>query len=93
MDGQNKNLILATALSFLVILGWFVAGPLLFPQWFPETPVVDASQTAATEAVPPAANDTETTAATEATSTEPLPDAPRLASDKPKLSGSLSVLV
>ncbi|MCE8472617.1 hypothetical protein LZ189_26860, partial [Rhodovulum sulfidophilum] len=27
MDDQNKNLILATALSFLVILGWF----LLFP--------------------------------------------------------------
>ncbi len=92
MDGQNKNLILATALSFLVILGWFVAGPLLFPQWFPETPVEDASQTAATEAVPPAANDTETTAATEAASTEPLPDAPRLTIDTPKLSGSISML-
>ena len=35
MDDQNKNLILATVLSFLVILGWFVAGPMLFPQWFP----------------------------------------------------------
>ena len=32
MDDQNKNLILATALSFLVILVWFV----LFPP--PETP-------------------------------------------------------
>ena len=32
MDDQNRNLILATALSFLVILGWF----LLFPPPPPE---------------------------------------------------------
>ena len=25
MDDQNKNLILATALSFLVLLGWFLS--------------------------------------------------------------------
>ena len=31
MDDQSRNLILATALSFLVILGWFVLGPILFP--------------------------------------------------------------
>jgi len=36
MDDQNKNLILATVLSVLVILVWF----LLFP---PEQPVVDAT--------------------------------------------------
>ena len=35
MDDQNKNLILATALSFLVILVWFV----MFPP--PETEPVD----------------------------------------------------
>ena len=45
MDDQNKNLILATVLSFLVILGWFVGGPMLFPQWFPEEPVVQQSAT------------------------------------------------
>jgi YidC/Oxa1 family membrane protein insertase len=39
MDDQNRNLILATALSFLVILVWF----LLFP---PETPPAPAPQTA-----------------------------------------------
>ena len=33
MDDQNKNLILATALSFLVILIWFV----LFPPPEPDT--------------------------------------------------------
>jgi YidC/Oxa1 family membrane protein insertase len=35
MDDQSRNLILATALSFLVILGWFVLGPILFPDAFP----------------------------------------------------------
>ena len=35
MDDQSRNLILATALSFLVILGWFVLGPILFPNAFP----------------------------------------------------------
>ena len=49
MDDQNKNLILATALSFLVILGWFVGGPMLFPQWFPE-------ETAAQQATVPEAS-------------------------------------
>ena len=34
MDDQNKNLILATVLSFLVILGWVT----LFPPQQPETP-------------------------------------------------------
>ncbi len=37
MDDQNKNLILATALSFLVILVWFVL--------FPPEPPVDPAQT------------------------------------------------
>ena len=40
MDDQNKNLILATALSFLVILVWFF----LFP---PEEPVTDPNAPAA----------------------------------------------
>ena len=35
MDDQSRNLILATALSFLVILAWFVLGPILFPNAFP----------------------------------------------------------
>ena len=87
MDDQNKNLILATVLSFLVILGWFVAGPMLFPQWFP-------AETQATEplaAVPDAPATAAAPAGTVA-STEPLPDAPRLTIDTPKLSGSISML-
>ncbi|MDB5660820.1 MAG: rane protein insertase YidC [Cypionkella sp.] len=87
MDDQNKNLILATVLSFLVILGWFVAGPMLFPQWFPaETQATDAPLTAAPDA--PAA----TAPAGSVASTEPLPEAPRLTIDTPKLAGSISML-
>ncbi len=42
MDDQNKNLILATALSFLVIMVWFI----LFP---PEEQVIDPNATAVTQ--------------------------------------------
>ncbi len=87
MDDQNKRLILATALSFLVIMGWFLVGPMLFPQWFPTEQAVVAQQepaaTAAVPAVDPAAS---------AALTEPLPEAPRLTIDTPKLSGSISML-
>ena len=71
MDDQNKNLILATVLSFLVILGWFVAGPMLFPQWFPETQL-ETTAPVVTDATVPAADST-APAATVA-STEPLPE-------------------
>ena len=57
MDDQNRNLILATALSFLVILVWFTLGPMLFPDWFPEQtepPAITAEAPEATGlAVPP----------------------------------------
>ena len=39
MDDQSRNLILATALSFLVILGWFLLVPVL-----PPTPVPTAGR-------------------------------------------------
>ncbi|MDZ7905606.1 MAG: membrane protein insertase YidC [Cypionkella sp.] len=95
MDDQNKNLILATALSLGVILIWFVGGPMVFPQWFPEpstqtqlttpdgTPV-DAAK------VPPAPN-AAPNAATE-TAAESANDAPRITIDTPKLSGTISTL-
>ena len=53
MDDQSRNLILATALSFLVLLGWFVLGPILFPGAFP-TPeeTAPATQTAPQAATP-----------------------------------------
>jgi YidC/Oxa1 family membrane protein insertase len=90
MDDQNKNLILATVLSFLVILGWFVAGPMLFPQWFPEETALTTGTATGDAAAPAAAEEPAPTAA--AVETEPQPDAPRLSIDTPKLQGSISML-
>jgi len=86
MDNQNKNLILATALSFLVILVWFV----LFPP--PEATVDPNAPVTATEAtVPPVAM-----APADAAGTVPAatlqPAAPRLQIDTPELKGSVSLL-
>ncbi|EPX76849.1 membrane protein insertase YidC [Litoreibacter arenae] len=94
MDDQNKNLILATALSFLVILGWFF----FFP---PEEPVVDpnATSTAVTQSdgsavLPPASPSAApapapvTTAQTRETA---LAENQRLKIETPSLSGSISL--
>lgn len=92
MDDQNKNLILATALSLGVILVWFGGGPLLFPQWFPE-PVPPQSTAAAPDAAASApaeqagANTQPLTAATEVPAS-----APRIAIETPKLTGTISLL-
>ncbi len=92
MDDQNKNLILATALSFLVILVWFV----LFP---PEDQPVDQPPAAATQ---PAADQAATPAAqapvqggapqAEATVETPAVEVPRVTIDTPRLSGSISLV-
>ena len=86
MDDQNKNLILATGLSFLVILVWFF----LFP---PPEPVVDPSAPAAITATDgttaPVVADAASVAPEAATA---VPDAPRLTIDTPRLAGSISML-
>lgn len=96
MDDQNKNLILATALSFLVILVWFV----LFP---PEQQIVDPNApVAGSQAGPqadisgsPPARDTQANDNT-ATATETpqavLPNSPRVQINTPRLTGSISLL-
>jgi len=87
MDDQNKNLILATALSFAVILVWF----LLFPP--PEAPATDPNAPAAvadtTAPVAPAATPSADTALPE--ETETVSDAPRLDIDTPRVHGSISL--
>lgn len=102
MDDQNKNLIFATALSFLVIMLWFV----LFPA--PETPPEDVSAPATTSqpakntatepgiASAPGVEDDapETEAGTPAGAQGTAPqvaDAPRVEIDTPSLKGSLSL--
>ena len=90
MDGQNKNIILATALSFIVILVWFW----LFP---PPEPVAPPPQTATeqTTATPGTATPPAEQAATipgGASSATPLSaQAPRIAVDTPSLKGSISL--
>ena len=88
MDDQNKNLILATVLSFFVILGWFFVGPMLFPAWFP-TETATAPLTALPAEPTPQAPEAGAATALEAT---PQAEAPRLTLDTPKLFGSISTL-
>jgi YidC/Oxa1 family membrane protein insertase len=87
MDDQNKNLILATALSFLVILAWFFFFPPPEPLAPPQPAAVTASDAPA--AVPPAATGTATGAAPTA---EAAPEAPRIAIDTPRVEGSITLL-
>ncbi len=94
MDDQNKNLIFATVLSFIVILGWFV----LFPP--PETETItdpaatqQVTDATSTEAVVPSsagAADNVTDASDEATAA--LEEAPRIPVETARISGSISLL-
>ena len=84
MDDQNKNLILATALSLVVLIGWFA----LFPP--PETTIMDPNA----EALPQEAS--VPSAAELATRTAPQmavegADAPRVEINSPRVEGSLSL--
>jgi YidC/Oxa1 family membrane protein insertase len=94
MDDQNKNLILATVLSSLVILAWFW----MFPP--ADTPVDTSAPkpvaTATTNAPAPAAVPTPTQSAATGTATAVEPtvaaaNLPRITIDTPRISGSISV--
>ena len=96
MDEQNRNLILATALSFAVILVWF----LLFP---PETPPQQVAPQPGVETtqdgglVVPSADGTiaqapALAATPEETRAEALSKTPRIAIETERLEGSLSLV-
>ena len=84
MDDQNKNLIMATALSFLVILVWFW----LFPPEEPATATSPAT-VAAADATTPNVDAAGTTTAP--ATAETAIDAPRIAIETPELSGTISL--
>ncbi|WP_127115596.1 membrane protein insertase YidC [Shimia sediminis] len=91
MDDQNKNLILATALSFAVILVWF----LLFPP--PDQPLEDPNAPAVTADNAQPAAITSSTAAPVGTTpstadTAEQANAPRIDIETDRLSGSISLL-
>ncbi len=75
MDDQNKNLILATALSFVVILVWFLLFPPeeTSPALTPDSPVAESTASATGEPTTPAAP-----------GTAALPETAPLASDQPE---------
>ncbi|UWR48607.1 membrane protein insertase YidC [Phaeobacter inhibens] len=93
MDDQNKNLLLATALSFLVILGWYVFFPPPEPQPQPDAVVAETAPAgdvvSAPAAASPAAGSEGAAVTAEA---ETAADAPRLTIETPRVSGTISLL-
>ena len=92
MDDQNKNLILATALSFIVILVWFV----LFPPPEPTEPlaptaVVTADGTTLNVDADAPAPDAPAAILAPQTPSEVIANAPRVTIDSESLIGSLSL--
>ncbi|MEM6564144.1 MAG: membrane protein insertase YidC [Pseudomonadota bacterium] len=93
MDEQNKNLILATALSFLVILVWFI----LFPPPEPEPPlqadsVATQEQGVVPGSVPQLATDAPDAVQTEGATDPALDRAPRVPVVTDRLEGTISLL-
>ncbi|MEI4488028.1 membrane protein insertase YidC [Frigidibacter sp. MR17.14] len=86
MDNQNKNLILATVLSFLVILVWYTVFAPPSATVDPNAPEVAAAP--AEGGTPPAAPQDQPAVAAAA---EAAPQAARVAIDTPRLIGSLSL--
>ncbi|MFP7570074.1 membrane protein insertase YidC [Marivita sp. S2033] len=91
MDDQNKNLLIATALSFAIILGWFVLFPPPETAVDPENALPPASDTASPTiaATPEAAQDG--TAATTQSAPPEIADAPRVPIETESLIGSISL--
>ncbi|WP_458791758.1 membrane protein insertase YidC [Yoonia sp. MH D7] len=90
MDDQNKNLILATALSFLVILTWFW----LFPP--EELAIVPDAEVAAIEGgdltTPTVGGEATLSGTAPMQDASPTANAPRVNIETPELSGTMSLL-
>ncbi|MEO9781133.1 MAG: membrane protein insertase YidC [Sedimentitalea sp.] len=93
MDDQNKNLILATALSFVVILVWFVLFPPPEPEPAPEPDAMTQDiEGEALAAAPTTADVPASPAAQAQVREESLSESPRITIDTPRLTGSVSLL-
>ncbi len=94
MDEQNKNLLLATALSFVVILTWF----LLFPPPENQAPLegeltpATQGETAAVPGVPSEAISPAPQTGADTASDESVVEAPRVPLETPRLTGSISLV-
>ena len=88
MDDNNRNLILATVLSFLVILLWYtVFAPEPEPQTTDPTVATQPADAPASPASPAASGP----AADLGNDTDPVPQADRVRIESPSLSGSISL--
>jgi YidC/Oxa1 family membrane protein insertase len=85
-EQNNKNLILAMVLSAAVMIVWFI----FFPP--PEPPVTATTEPVAEATTGTSVSPAEPTATTAQTEATPVPEAPRLTIDTPKLLGSISLL-
>ena len=96
MDDQNKNLILATALSFLVILLWFAFFPPPEVDPGPQTETAQGTSAPADANAVPAAPTAEATApavtSAPQTRADALANAPRVPIETARVSGSISLL-
>ena len=93
MDDQNKNLILATALSFLVILVWIVVYPPVEPDAVLDATPPPSSTALTDDAIVPAPateGGVTTSSPSNATAAETA-DAPRVDIDTDRISGSISL--
>ncbi|MDP5085701.1 MAG: membrane protein insertase YidC [Yoonia sp.] len=88
MDDQNKNLILATVLSFAVIVTWTTLFP---PEDLPLDPATEITQTLDDPTLP-TADPMEPVATTPTEESEQTAEAPRVAIETGEFRGSLSLL-
>ncbi|MCA8879528.1 MAG: membrane protein insertase YidC [Rhodobacteraceae bacterium] len=100
MDDQNKNLILATALSFLVILGWFLLFPPQEPATPPQTEAAGQTQDGGTATTSPVATTPAASGAASApvagtaapqSRAQALAASSRVSIDTPALAGSIAL--
>ncbi|MBE1282883.1 MAG: membrane protein insertase YidC [Rhodobacteraceae bacterium] len=89
MDDQNKNLILATVLSFIVILVWFVVFPPPEPEVAPETAAIEQTDAQSGTASAPSVADASSGEAVIAQ--EDAAEAPRVEIDTARIAGSISL--
>ena len=85
MDDQNKNLLLATGLSFAVMLAWFAIAP-------PQTAPPQAEETAAAAPVATTSGATDVNTNMGSGNAQAVADAGRITINTPRLEGSLSLL-
>ncbi len=88
MDDQNRNLILASVLSFLVIVAWFFFFPPPEPVQTSAVEATDASRNQQTSALPGVEKSTSSATGQTVSTAE---DAPRISIETQKLMGTISL--